>query len=533
MSVSYSIGYSTKAVNSTSRVFTSSISGDVLIKEPSDFRNPVLQVKGSPGNYNYMSFNNAYYWIDKVISFPNEIIEVHAHLDPLATYQDDIVDTKVFASFHSTARNSIADDPRFSPEKVNRTDGTAADIFDSTATLSGGSVILTVSEAAGSSHQGVKTYALSLSDFADMLKNLRTSLYENTWDAINMASDINTNSARFTTPDDVANMLGGAITTLGHDFLKALSDIVSNIGGFGSWRDNIIKAVYVPFAVGNIPGGSTNQNIHLGYLDTGKSAKPCDPVYVKTKSGTVDVPWDGKCATYPFLRNSRFSQFQVICCGGQYATFSSDLIKDLDFNASLGWYSAIDMMSGDWGCVLTADSGSNKLRLASFGGTLGIDITGMIGRGGMGMGVNAAITGFKIAGNALSYGISGSAYNTAETAGQIGCGVLTNFMRNEMGEAGSGTSGHGISSVFLDGSSGYNNIHIEGVCGYPAILDGVAGYTYEDYCARYGFPCNGLVSLALDNAFVVCSGAYVECKGNQQDQAFINSVLNSGILMEA
>lgn len=536
MGISFSIGYTTKAVNSTSRVFIPQVSGDALIKEPSDYRNPVLQVKGAPGTYNYMSFSKAYYWVDKVVSFPNGIIEVHAHIDPLATYQDEIAGTKVFAAYHSNNQTPLADDPRFSPEKISYTDGTTSDIFDSTVVpLGGGSVILTVFEAGyGTSNQGVKTYAVTLSTFRSMLINLQTSIYDTSYNNSPVATSINNNFSSFTTQDDTANMVGAVGTTLTHSLIKGLSDIISNIGGMGSWRDNLIKAVYVPFALTNIPDHGS-KNIHLGFLDTGTSGNIVDPVYVKTKSGTVDIPWDGKCSTYPFLKNSRFTQFQAICCGGQSVTFSADLIKGKAFDATLGWYSAVDIMSGDWSCVLTTADSSNKLRLASFGGNFGIDITGMAGKGGLGAGMNYTIGGLKIAANALTYGLAGQAMqgSNGATAGQIGCGIVSNFLSNTMGNAGNGVTGSGISSVFLDGASGYNNIHIEGVCGYPAICDGLVGGEYNAYCQQYGYPCNQYVTLSLDNSYVVCSGAFVKCKGNQQDQAFVNSVLNSGILLEA
>lgn len=531
MAVGYSIGFTSKAVNSTSRTFSASLSGSALLKEPTDYRNPVVQVSGNPGIYNYMQLGDYYYWVDRVVSFPDGIIEVHAHLDPLATYQDDIANTKAFCTFHTTARSPLVDDPRLQPEIISRTDGGAVDIFDSTPTPTGGSVIMTVFESGlGSGNQGVKTYAVSLTTFRSMLINLQSSIYDTAYNNGPVATSINNNVASFTTPDDTANMLGAVGTTLIHSILKGLSDIISNIGGMGSWRDNLIKAIYVPFAVSDIPNHGS-KNIHLGFLDTQTAGNIVDPVYVKTKSGTVDVPWDGKVSTYPFLRNSRFTQFQVICCGGQYATFSSDLIKDLAYNDTVNWYSAIDMCSGDWSCILTATAGSNKMRLASFGGNLGIDITGMSGKGGLGMGMNLVSGGFKIAANALSFGLAGQNMSTGETAGQIGCGIVSNYMQPSMGSVGSGVAGSGISSMFLDGSAGYNNIHIEGLCAYPAMLDDSSAY--GDFGTAYGYPSNQYKQLSLDGSYVVCSGAYVKCKGNQQDQAYINSVCNSGILLES
>lgn len=532
MSTSITIGYFNKAVNSTKATGFSGTSYDCLLKDPCDVRNPVFQIKGTLGNYNYAKWSTRYYWVDKIISFPNGIFEAHCHLDPLATYQSDIANTKALCIYHSTARSPLVDDPRLQPEIVSRTDGTATDIFASTATPTGGCVVVTTFEAgSGSNHQGVKTYAMSLTTFAGMLKDLQNSLYDSIYNTSSVNTAVSNNLANWTDPDQVFNMIGALGTVAIHDIVKALSDMVSRIGGFGSWRDNLIRAVYVPFNASDIPAADSDQNVHLGYLNTGVSARPVDPVYVKTKSGKVDVPWDGKVSTYPFLRNGRFTQFQVICCGGQYATFSSDLIKDLAYNDEIGWYSAIDMCSGDWSCVLTATEGSNKMRLASFGGHMGIEISGLAGKGGLGMGTNYTMAGFNIAASAMSFGAINAGTGTSDSVLNIGSGIASQYIHSNAGNAPSGITGNGISSVFLDGTSGYNNIHIEGICTYPAMLDDSSAYAA--FGTRYGYPSNQYKQLSLDGSYVVCSGAYVECQGNQQDQAYINSVCNSGILLEA
>lgn len=534
-----SVGKITKAVNSTQTAgYQPAVSdANALLLDPCDVRHPVFKLKGSAANYNYAKWGSRYYWVDRVVPFPNGIIEVHCHIDPLATYKNDIKDTYAYCLFHSTSINAEADDPRFSPEKVRRNDGTVVNIFDSAPTPTGGCVILTVMESGlGSSNQGVKTYALSLSDFRSMLLNLQSSIYDTAYNNTAVANSINNNVASFSTPDDVANMVGAVGTSVIHSMLKGLSDIIANIGGMGSWRDNLIKAIYVPFTPTQIPSAGSDKNIYLGFLDTGKSARLVDPVSVKTKSGSVMLPWDQLCNDYHFLKYGRFSQFQAICCGGQYATFSSDTVKDLAYGSSIGFYSAVDMCSGDWGCVLTTDtSASNKMRLASFGGCMGIDITGLAGSGGFGAGMNFTLGGFKLAANALSLGLTSNftQASSGEMAGQIGTGIVSNYLNSAVGSVGSGVAGNGITSIFLNGSAGYNDLLIQGICSYPAIVEGTAGANYDDYCGKYGYPCNSYKKLSLDGSFVVCSGAFVECEGSQEDQAYINSVLNSGILLEA
>lgn len=526
------IGYFKKAVNSTKCSGFSGTSCSCLLKDPCDIRHPVFKVTASAGNYNYAKWSGRYYWVDQVIPYPNGIIEVHAHLDPLATYQSDIANTKAYALYHSTIINTEADDPRFSPEIVApKSVINASGIFDSTPTLSGGSVIVTTFEAGnGTANQGIRTYCMSISKFIKMLKNLQSTLYDSIYDVSDVRTDVTGQLSNWTDPDQVFNMLGALGTVAIHDVIKALSDIVSRIGGFGSWRDNLIRAVYVPFTGISVTG---SKNVHLGYIDTGLEADTCNPIDIKTKSTSIQIPWDGKCTTYHFLKHNRFQKFQTVCCGGQYAAIDPELIRDLEAGDSLNIYTAVETMSGDWSAVLTKDSAVNSMRLASFGGNLGIDIAGMAGKGGLGMGMNFTMAGFNMAASALTMGAVNVGTGTSDSIMNIGSGVASQYIQPGTSNAPSGTSGNGISSFYLNGSTGYNDMSLIGQLTYPAIIDGLSGSDYTAYCQKYGYPCNQFVELSLDGSYVVCSGAFVECQGSQQDQAYINSVLNSGILLEA
>ena len=526
MGVGYAIGFTSKAVNSTSRTFTTSISGSAFIKEPCDFRNPVIQVEGNPGTYNYMTLGDAYYWVDSVVSVTNAIIEVHGHLDPLATYQDEIANCKAYALYHSKIINTEADDIRFNPEVVApKTVINASNIFASSPTpLSGGSVILTTFEAGiSAANQGIKTYAMSLSTFRSIIQNITTSLYDHQFDIGNNNTAINNNLSNFTGPDDIANMLGALGSVAIHDVLYLLCEVMNKIGGFGSWRENLIKAIYVPFTGFTVVG---TKNVHFGYLNTGVSASLIDPVQVKTNSTSIQLPYDGLTQTHHFLKYSRFHQFQAVCCGGQYASIDSNLLRDLDVGDTLNIYTSVEICSGDWSAVLTKDSSVNSLRLAAFGGNMAIDITGLAGSGGMGAGMNYTIGGVGIAGNIVAGALGGG------LGGQIS-GVASQYLPSQGSQAPSATAGNGISSIFLNGSTGYNDLSIIGQLTYPAIFDNIAGSDYDSYCQQYGYPCFQYVPLSLDGSYVVCSGAFVACKGNQQDQSYINSVCNSGILLES
>jgi len=535
MGFTVNIGNMDKRVNSTACAgFQPSVTaGNCRLKEGCDIRNPVIIVQGSAGNYNYMEWNGRYYWVDSIIPFPNSIIEVHAHLDPLATYKDDIKQTYAFLTYSHIIISPEVIEHRLQPEIVQPIHNTNTDkIFDSTPTPTDGSVIVTCFEAGtGSANQGVRTYAMTIEDFMKMIQSITVSLYDTQYDVLDNNTAINNNLPRFTGPDDIANMIGALGSVAIHDVLKFLSDFMGKIGGYGSWRDNLLKAVYVPIDIGDIPSLG-QKHPFLGFLDTAKNAKLTYPAYVKTKHSDITIPWDPNVVQYHWLKDAKFSQLQAICCGGQTAAIDTNLIKDLGPSDKLGIYTAIDVCSGNWSAALTKGSGSNSLRLAAFGGDLGIDITGYAGKGGLGAGMNITQGAFKIAGSALSMGLSnGIGASAGESAASIGTGIASQFITNNCGNVGSLNCGNGISSIFMNGSTGFNDMTLVSQCTIPTMID-TAGQ-YDTYCQEYGYPCNQYRMLSDSwGGFCKCEGASVMTVGNQQDQSYINAALNSGVFLE-
>lgn len=533
MSTPISIGKFNKKVNSTACQGFSGTTYNCTLREKCDIRNPTVIVEGSAQNYNYAEWNGRYYWVDKVIPYPNGIIEVHMHLDPLATYKQAIFDTYAYMSFNSLYMNTEIDDPRMNPEEIDptTTNTIISDFLPTTPTPQDGSVIITTFEAGqGSDHQGVKTYALSLGGFRAMLKNLQTTLYDSQWDIANANNRINNNLSNFTTPSDDANMLGSAGSVIAYSLYKGLTDLMSNIGGMGSWRDNLIKAVYVPIPISAFDGFGS-KTIYLGYTSAGGTGKLIPPAYVQTKTTSGVIPWCGECNTFHFLKFNKYSKMQA-SCNGQYVDLNTDLFRNKTGINSFFVHGAMDICSGDWSAYLMDGSSVDSMRLAAFGGNFGIDIIGLAGRGGLGAGMNYTLGGLKIAASVLSMGFSNSV-GGSDNAISMATGVMSNYIQNQVGNPGSGIAGNGISSMFLNGSTGFNDITISSKCFVPSICYASGAGSYGAYCGKYGYPCNQYGMLgSYTGAFIKCEGAVVSCEGNQQDQAYINATMNSGIYIE-
>ena len=534
MATTIELGYFTKRVNSTKKTGFSGTSYDCILKEPCSINNPVFTLKGSLGNYNYLKWSDRYYWVDDTISFPNGIIEVHAHMDPLATYQSNIVSGYAYCLYaDSTHWNKEVDDIRMQPEKIDRTNSSGEDVFDFSMTPDNGTIIMTVMQCGASGKQGVCTYALSITEFIACLDNLYGNVNGKIESQTDIINDLNGAISQFSSADDVANFIGGVGVSITRNIEKFLSNVIAEIGGLGSWRDNVIRCVYVPIEKTNFSGN--NADMYIGAIRTPNQQLRIKPSDVRTKNGTLTLPWGSKQGSNTrFLTYPRFQNFQVSCMGGYYQNIDSRLLKDhTGATPQVSYFSSIDICSGDWSVLVNEDSNVDSEKLASFSGNCGIDITGLTGRGGLGFGLNSSAGALKLAGSIMSMGLADTknSSSSASIAAQIGTGIATNYIDNGCSGSASGVAGGGISSMFLTGNLG--KIDIAGTAYYPEMLD--TANSYSDYCNRYGYPCNKYLSLSSISAgaYVVCSGASIECPGNQQAQAYINSVLNSGIYLES
>ena len=81
--------------NRLDKVLTSVTSMTGELKEDCSIIDPIIKIVGNVGtfaavNYMYIPEFGRYYFINNVISVNNDICEVHAHVDVLSTYKDQI-----------------------------------------------------------------------------------------------------------------------------------------------------------------------------------------------------------------------------------------------------------------------------------------------------------------------------------------------------------------------------------------------------------------------------------------------------------
>ena len=93
MIINFYVNHSEK--NRLDKTLVSAFNLNGELKEDCSIIDPVIKIVGDVSsmasvNYMYIPSFSRYYFINNVISINNEICEVHAHVDVLSTYKDEI-----------------------------------------------------------------------------------------------------------------------------------------------------------------------------------------------------------------------------------------------------------------------------------------------------------------------------------------------------------------------------------------------------------------------------------------------------------
>ena len=106
-----------KRKNSTKRPTGQGITVPCLLKSNTDFQNPVFKLKlslDSALQYNYLQWADHYYFISSTVSVNNEMVEISASEDVLATYRTEISNYTCFIE-RSSKQTTLANDSMYIP----------------------------------------------------------------------------------------------------------------------------------------------------------------------------------------------------------------------------------------------------------------------------------------------------------------------------------------------------------------------------------------------------------------------------------
>lgn len=511
-----SIGNIDKRVNSTKQTFSSAFSADCKLKEPCSMEGPVFIVQGlSKGLfYNYAQFEGRYFWVDDIVYLTNNIQEVHCHIDPLATYKDDIKNTFAYVQYADKSHwNKWVDDLRVQPEKEDTSLSTSEpkNVFTGSET---GCVIMSYYDM-GSQH-GITHAALTVSSFMNMLARL----------------------------DSILSGL-------------TMEQIVAKIGGIGSWADMIIDCRWVPFSIDDF-GGAGSITVTLGTIDCAASGSFISPIVRQNNQNTWQLDWSF-ANDHPYLKHSRWTSYQLATPFG-YCEIPIDCIVN---QANLYLQTSVIKTTGDMTITLWETGYGDGQLLAAFSGNISYNLMGEINHGGnirdafgnaLGfgakLGLGAATLGMSIGAGQLAVSQAQQNYNLAKTTGDTSgrisasqslASAQSNLNRSTFSSgvdlaqcvpsttnvgAPSGSIGGSLSTVWLTGEFAKARLTRK-----VFVPNDKAGY--GNFCDMYGYPCNQYMNLSTISGYVKCSGAVVEAEGaSQASLASLNSMLNAGIFIE-
>ena len=551
---SITIGRTQKRINSTSRVFYAG--GTTLnckLKEPCSMQTPVFEVQGlTKGTlYNFCKFEDNYYWIDDVVYVTNNIQEVHCHLDPLATFRDDIKDTKGMVIYGSSDNwDKFVDDGRVQPEIFSKSQAGIPDSDDDGmfGLDTGGCVVMTFTQTSSVSFLdpdqtavtdcGIHVALLSVANFRDCIADLNNF-----------------------------NITGGIIE-IAQAFGRAFAG--------GSLLDNILRVVWLPFDYNDVVAKCCDYNQDYRYgLMLGGVLNDHTPWYelpaaaMYTHTGTITIDWNNLTDGLTFLRHNRWISLQVNNAGG---FMSVPIDRFTNASDTLYYKTAFCLADGSWSFKLSSSS-NYRDTLVSNSGNCSVNLMGTVYMGpttsnqisdslamfeaaavaiGAGSVIGGALGGeagglganLKTAKGAYDAGIvsassvAHASIGTELTAKQlgtiaVGTGIMGKIpVNSSSARCSTGNFNGGASGIFLNGTTP-GQLYFYAQCWKPLFLH-QDPTQYEQFCNEYGYPVNRYMRIGDNSGFVMCASANVSAiyGASEANKATINNFLNNGIYIE-
>ena len=256
-----------KRKNSTKQPTGTGTQYSVDLKSGTSFISPtlLLNISGKP-DYNYLSFEGRYYFITDIVSVRQDLWEISAGVDVLATYKTEILASTQFVAYSSQSGSTWLADTRI-PLLKNATVSQAASTMNFLFTAGGFYVLAAVGEG------GCEVYCTDRSNINAMIQDLST------W--TNDLRTAITAALPHTTPADEKQATENLYTVMME------TGIVGN--AYLDAPNCIRSCIWVPFFISSFAdGGGTT--IKLGAYDTGATAYKCKTSPV-TNSASVSIPW--------------------------------------------------------------------------------------------------------------------------------------------------------------------------------------------------------------------------------------------------
>lgn len=282
---------------------------DVLLKTPTSLHTPTFTISAASFPYNYLKWDDRYYFVTDVTARNNGLFEVSAVVDVLATFKADILASTQYVCYSSVSGGSWLADTRIPVLKsATASKNTAALPFINT---NGFYVLSVVGGDTGVG--GCEVFAVNKSSLNALIQSISTWSGDDITDIMNGVIYTNPtySGAAITLPQDdgrdtcfsaliaslqsIVASLGNVATAVqssANDLLKKIQEASTKTGFLGNAYANapncIRSCIFVPFDLAAFTGASGT--IYLGKYDTGQAGFKVNPTPTKG-SVSVSIPW--------------------------------------------------------------------------------------------------------------------------------------------------------------------------------------------------------------------------------------------------
>lgn len=473
MATAYTYTFS-KRHNSTKQP-TSGTAVTVNLKGGCDLIAPIflLEMSGTP-TFNYMSFENRYYFITGIKSVRQNLWEISCEVDTLATWKSAVQSASPYVLYYTHTNTEIAD-RRLTPKTTQTTDSNTGSFGFLGKNYC---YILTVI-----GEDQTASFAVTPSQIRELYGSGQNSYVDRYESSLN---DLVVNSPiSGATVEDV-------LIDMGRFFCDYLKTAAGAFNYAGTVSENIKSCIILPVQAGAI-GGTPNVNIKVGAILTGVDAFRISDRYIKD-SATVNIPWQAS----DWRRLDPYHEIYLyIPAIGLIALSPSDLVGETSLTVNM----TMDTLSGDaifevmsaTKCVYYCNTnlatgyalGSSQTNPASA-------VNSILALAGAAMGNPAAALG----------GALGVANSMKPTPTCIGS-----------------NSGGAILGIGADEITCYTVFHDTNVA--PSSIS-----------AEKGTPYNGVLSLSGITGYVQTMNASIAGNMTDTERETINSLMDGGIYIE-
>lgn len=165
--------------NNSTKQPSGGIAVNCVLKEDTSIINPVFILQGANLSTNYVKWNDRYYFVDDVVSIRNDAVELHCHVDAMASWKSAIGSSSQYVTRAASAYNDKIIDgkyPALAGAEVDIT--TLPGDFASTFNPDNGSYVVGIIGDQSGSSSGVTYYSFTGSNSFDAFVS---ELFQGNW----------------------------------------------------------------------------------------------------------------------------------------------------------------------------------------------------------------------------------------------------------------------------------------------------------------------------------------------------------------